>query len=653
MNMKKIASALIFSILIISLSILTYRSVNAVQSSSSHEEYNIYIYYDKRYPTSWFSRDDSIIMLRYLSKVFQIYNISYTIVNADELAEVISKPLFNNTIIIFTQDVIPYTVWNGSRNSLIIRWIRDGGIVIWTGDWEFYYVGFDNGTIKHSTGMENTLLSHQITEPMNTTVSPDNLASKYIPSLKPFRSYRPFSSSYIDHIYAEAYGEYIQKDIIYMDPALIKVNKGFFVKIGGTPAEELTGLDRGVYIAELTLNRFLGYNVSLTRGLEYFHPYDSGIVYTLPSNASSPYWQRKYGDRIYFYVYANLSNYINYIDNDFRVIKDRYKFIILIIPLEDTSLFYYNIRLMDSLASKYGLKILYGIFPKCKFGDEWDYLYNWTSANEVMKQDMRFFSELPSTMGVGIWYGWESRSPDPYEIRSFYLDLPEDIRYFYMVWLDQPFIASVTDSGLPNVVNPLNITVVTEMYDEYVIALYGDSYRRQIIVSGVWDAENTSVWREEIRSKISYLLPPSKDIIFRRLAIWIYSDVNDGFNEKYRAYINRELANPFFEDIPNNIYLSVEKRFYYRWLFDKDVKVILHFTWPCGYPASNLNIKINEKTYATDLNGNIILNITSHYPGLYIYYVRYAMWNTYVVEVYNSTPIIILILPFPVIVKYC
>ena len=45
---------------------------------------------------------------------------------------------------------------------------------------------------------------------------------------------------------------------------------------------------------------------------------DVGIMYILPSKASSDYWAKSYGDRIFFYAYANLTEYAKLIRNDWK-----------------------------------------------------------------------------------------------------------------------------------------------------------------------------------------------------------------------------------------------------------------------------------------------------------------------------------------------
>lgn len=47
-------------------------------------------------------------------------------------------------------------------------------------------------------------------------------------------------------------------------------------------------------------------------------------MYILPSKVSSDYWAKSYGDRIFFYAYANLTEYAELIRDDRKIIADNY-----------------------------------------------------------------------------------------------------------------------------------------------------------------------------------------------------------------------------------------------------------------------------------------------------------------------------------------
>ncbi|MEM3138481.1 MAG: hypothetical protein QW760_08190, partial [Thermofilaceae archaeon] len=163
------------------------------------------------------------------------------------------------------------------------------------------------------------------------------------------------------------------------------------------------------------------------------------IAYILPSKACSSRWKEIYGDRIYFYVYTNLSEYASYIDDDFKVISSVYNTVIIFIPGEDTDEFYSNLRILNSLAARNNLKVLWTILPKWKYGAESDYLFPNTQMNTLVLNLMSFLSTLNSTWKIAVWYGWSDRC-DPYDIYRFYQSLPADLKTFYAACIEQPFI---------------------------------------------------------------------------------------------------------------------------------------------------------------------------------------------------------------------
>jgi len=506
--------------------------------------YKVYIYYDERYPTSWYGSYTSEVLIRYLGEILSRFNVEHSVVDADRLKEVILEEEPGRSVLIFAQDVVPDTVWDGSPFSPLVTWFWNGATIFWTGDWEFHFIGHRDGTKTHIEGIEQVPFGGPVTAGVEAEVSATELGSRYIPSIGRFPTFRPFSEELLQGYKYEVYGHGRVGNASVIDPGLVRVRDGRFVKIGGTGSKELQAIDRAIYIAELLLNGFLGYNVDLTEGLTQFHPYDSGIVYILPSEASTPYWKRQYGDRVHFYAHANVSEYKNSILKDLDVISQSYRFIILGVPLEDTELFYHNLKQMATWAEEKGLEILYQFFPKWKFGPEWMYLNVGSQAHTVMIRNIRFLANFKSTYGISVWYGWRDRPADVDEIARFYNSLPKELGEKYIVWVDQPFVEKVVEAGLPQLADKLNLRVATELYSPVHLALYGSTFRRQIVVTGYEDAESVDEWRTSMERKLDYLLPPkSGDFEPRRLGVWIFWDENDGHGEKLRAYINGELGN--------------------------------------------------------------------------------------------------------------
>ena len=260
-----------------------------------------------------------------------------------------------------------------------------------------------------------------------------------------------------------------------------------------------------------------------------------GIVYILPYNVCSSYWHDRYGDRIFFYVYENVSKYANFIEWDFGNICKYYNTVIILIPADNTSLYFYNLKYMSLISARYNLSIIWAIFPKRKFGNERDYLRNGTMLNKVIINIMDYLSTLNNTLKVAIWYGWLDEK-NVSEILSFYDSLRPNLKKIYALWLDQPFVALL--KKLPK--HNLSFLVITELYDEKMIRKYSGIVPNQMIITGYSDAVSKEQWIMGICKKI--LL--AKDV--NDFGIWIYYDINDGSGERYAVFFKKDgLANPW------------------------------------------------------------------------------------------------------------
>lgn len=284
----------------------------------------------------------------------------------------------------------------------------------------------------------------------------------------------------------------------------------------------------------------------------------SGIVYILPSGNSTPLWAKTYGDRIFFYVYANLTLYENSINRDFKVIRDAgYNFVVIVIPLADHNYPYYypNINLINRLASENHLKVMWAIFPKWYFGPEWGYLYVNSTVYNKLVELLSYLVTLNSTYRVAVWYGWK---PSTVPLNTWcnatllkaYLDsLPPNVRGRYVVWIDMPFDDYVNECGVPGLLNSMGIPAVTEEYTKDGIFNWYALFREQYVTTGIWDAQSVEDWCSGFINRVSPMLlnirHANPSYYKPRIVItWIYWDVNDGSGELYRALTSNGLANP-------------------------------------------------------------------------------------------------------------
>ncbi len=110
-------------------------------------------YYDEDYPNSWIPRAESEKVVRFLvDKGFREYN-------ARDLAEwmrkAISQGNCHQSLVVFSQDVVPETICHDSTSNTLIRTYLDcGGTVLWIADLPFYYQGLNQ---EHSSRIRKEL----------------------------------------------------------------------------------------------------------------------------------------------------------------------------------------------------------------------------------------------------------------------------------------------------------------------------------------------------------------------------------------------------------------------------------------------------------------------------------------------------------------
>lgn len=229
--------------------------LSLIHICEAEESKNIYIYYDSSYRNSWLSITDSDTIVKFVPETLAKYGISCETVDAKRLAEIVSHlEDAPNTIILMSMDVAPDTIWTGAPDSPIQLWIEAGGTLIWTGDWEFYYVGFSNYTNVHQPYIENIVFGMITVTAFadNTEVKPTELGRKIMPSFESYRTDRPTYASIAETFDCEIYG--LSDDGLYAEPVLIKVGKGAIVKICMTGGD-VDSNTRAILICEFILNR--------------------------------------------------------------------------------------------------------------------------------------------------------------------------------------------------------------------------------------------------------------------------------------------------------------------------------------------------------------------------------------------------------------
>jgi hypothetical protein len=158
----------------------------------------------------------------------------------------------DNTIVIMTQDVMPDTIFNGAKNSIVEQWVRAGGILICTGDIEFCYLGYSNG-IKISRDYFLSILFGKVIMKFTDGTAITDFNRTVIPNMKTFQSDRASPKSYLSGLDFEVYGRgFFEGEEVY-DPILICLDKGALVRFCMRVGAEI---ETRAQISEYVVNRF-------------------------------------------------------------------------------------------------------------------------------------------------------------------------------------------------------------------------------------------------------------------------------------------------------------------------------------------------------------------------------------------------------------
>ncbi len=262
-----------------------------------------------------------------------------------------------------------------------------------------------------------------------------------------------------------------------------------------------------------------------------------GIVYIQPSSMCIDNYTRIYGDRVYFYVYYDISKILNDVKNDFRRIhKAGYDFVAIAIPITFDGMIMKNLKVLVKLARDTGLKILWLALPK-RFEDRY------LDDPQIRKQVVEFVRELISlddTLGVAIWYGWTYRF-NVSEIVTFFMSIPPDIRKYVWIWLDHPFaerlVTKISKHGIAII---SRIRFVVECYSIDLATKISRLPCPKIVITGS-NARNTN---EKIAIARAIAIAALNGSTLG-IAFWIYNDVCDGFNQGYALATPDGVLNPF------------------------------------------------------------------------------------------------------------
>ena len=119
------------------------------------------VYYDEDYANSWLPKSISIKIRDFLKEK------GFTVFNAEDLAEWMEQSFDAdtcwNSLVVFSQDVVPETVCNlPFPNSMVRSYLDSGGTIVWIGDVPFYYRGYNASCQKELSAQFKNLSDSEI-----------------------------------------------------------------------------------------------------------------------------------------------------------------------------------------------------------------------------------------------------------------------------------------------------------------------------------------------------------------------------------------------------------------------------------------------------------------------------------------------------------
>lgn len=212
------------------------------------------IFYDEKFSEPW--NLNANILTGSLYQSLSAANLSVYVLNSMELK--IFMDLNQIAIIIITMGIAPSSIWNGSENSFVKTWLDNGGIIIWTGCQEFYWIGTESGENipVGNIGAKYVLNMDYIKTLSDLYVMPTSIGLDLFDNFSGHSSdvFSSVSSLEAANVYYEAYA----KNGDYADPILFQPRdgKGYFVRIHANWNDQLPINQLSDWISSFIVNRF-------------------------------------------------------------------------------------------------------------------------------------------------------------------------------------------------------------------------------------------------------------------------------------------------------------------------------------------------------------------------------------------------------------
>jgi len=230
-----------------------------IQKNNLNSNLSIAIFYDDNYTSPWTTYSEALAY--YLNNSFSNNSINCNIYDGVQLLNFLNTHQIG--ILVVPMGIIPNSIWNGSEDSKIEQWLDNGGIIIWTGCEEFYWISYPNGTnvpFGHD-GSAIVLDMEYLEVRSDQYVSPTSLGEYYMSNITAHTTdiFTSLSLLNANSIYYEAYCQ--NGDLA--DPILFqpKNGNGYFIRVHSDWIDTLDAETIGDWISSLVVKRFLSHPI--------------------------------------------------------------------------------------------------------------------------------------------------------------------------------------------------------------------------------------------------------------------------------------------------------------------------------------------------------------------------------------------------------
>ncbi len=133
------------------------------------------VYRDEAYPTSWIEFGNPKKISYYLTNNNR--EKQFVELNATQLEDWIEQLVKNkdasNRVVVFSQDVIPITVYHDKSDNLLREYLFYGGRIVWIGDIPFFSLGSDTTKIK--VEVDGKPVIKEIKQPFKLGIRPNDV----------------------------------------------------------------------------------------------------------------------------------------------------------------------------------------------------------------------------------------------------------------------------------------------------------------------------------------------------------------------------------------------------------------------------------------------------------------------------------------------